>query len=389
MAVKKTPQKKRKIAFIAGSRGEYGYIRPIIEEIQKRSDLDYGLIVSNMHVLDTFGSSIEEIKKDNLKIHAAIHNTLDGYNHLTMTKSLAIFLLQLPEYLRQMDADMLVISGDRGEQLMGAIAGAHMYIPVAHIQAGEISGNIDNLTRHAIAKYAHIHFAANKDAARRLIKMGEQSFRVHMVGAPQLDELVQQRVTPANVLYKKFDIDRTKPLFLIAQHPVTEEFDKAEHQIRETFNALDRFGHQSIVVLNNSDAGSAAMRNFILNNKRPYMRVVSNMPREDYLGLMRIADVLVGNSSSGLLEAPTFKLPAINIGTRQYGRVRGTNVIDVRTHSAKAIVAGITKALSTAFKKKIKQCTNPYGDGRSARRIVDVLQSTPIDEKLLVKRITY
>src|SRR3989344_7070028 len=132
--------KKRKIAIIAGSRGEYGYFRTVIKEIIKRSDLDYGIIASNMHVLDTFGSSIEEIKKDKLKVHAAIHNTFDGYTHMTMVKSLSVFMLQLPELLKQMEADMVLIAGDRGEQLMAAITGSHIYIPVAHIQAGEGSG---------------------------------------------------------------------------------------------------------------------------------------------------------------------------------------------------------------------------------------------------------
>src|SRR3989344_8953846 len=211
-------KKKRKIAIIAGSRGEYGYFRPVIKEIQKRKNLDYGIITSNMHMLETFGSSIEEIKRDGLKIHASIFNTLDGYNHLTMVKSLSIFMLQLPELLKQMGADMVLLAGGRGEQLVAAIVGAHLYLPVAHIQAGEVSGNIDGVSRHAITKFSHLHFAANKDAAERVRKMGEQTFRIHNVGAPQLDELVANSITPKKQIIKKLGLNEGKPIFLVVQH---------------------------------------------------------------------------------------------------------------------------------------------------------------------------
>src|SRR3990167_5584825 len=211
-------KKKRKIAIIAGSRGEYGYFRPVIKEIQKRKNLDYGIITSNMHMLETFGSSIEEIKRDGLKIHASIFNTLDGYNHLTMVKSLSIFMLQLPELLKKMGADMVLLAGDRGEQLVAAIVGAHLYLPVAHIQAGEVSGNIDGVSRHAITKFAHIHFCANKDAADRVLKMGEERQRVFNVGAPMLDELVESYATPAKEVYKKFNLKEGKPFILLMYH---------------------------------------------------------------------------------------------------------------------------------------------------------------------------
>jgi GDP/UDP-N,N'-diacetylbacillosamine 2-epimerase (hydrolysing) len=384
----KAKSKKRKIAIIAGSRGEYGYFRPIIKEIIKNPNLDYGIIASNMHVLDSFGSSIKEIKKDRLKIHAAIHNTLDGYNPLTMVKSLSIFMMQLPEILHQMKTDIVLLAGDRGEQLIGAITGAHMYIPVAHIQAGELSGNIDGTTRHAITKFAHIHFAANKDAAERVKKMGEEKHRVFNVGAPMLDELVSGFVTPKEKIYKKFSLDKNKPIILMAQHPVTEEFSQSEKQIKETMKALDKLGHQAIIILNNSDAGSATIRRVIFHHKKPFMHIVPNMKRQDYAGLLNVADVIVGNSSSGLIEAPTFNLPTVNIGNRQKDRMRTVNVIDI-PYSADGIIKAVRKSMSSAFRKKVSKCVNPYGDGKSSKRIVKILESVPIDDKLLVKRITY
>jgi len=380
--------KKRKIAIIAGSRGEYGYFRPVIKEIMKRSDLDYGIIASNMHVLDTFGSSIEEIKKDKLKVHAAIHNTFDGYTHMTMVKSLSVFMLQLPELLKQMEADMVLIAGDRGEQLMGAIVGAHMYIPVAHIQAGEVSGNIDGVSRHAITKFAHIHFCANKDAADRVLKMGEEKRRIFNVGAPMLDELVGEYMTPEKEIHKKFDLKKEEPYMILMYHSVTEEFDDTERQVDEVMKAMGNAGMKTIVLLNNSDAGCNIIRNKIMKHKQPFMSIYPNLKRQDYAGLLRGANVIVGNSSSGIIEAPTFKIPAVNIGNRQRGRLQSTNVINVG-YSSKQIESAIKKAMSPEFKEEVKKCVNPYGDGKSAKRIVDVLASVPFDDKLLIKRITY
>lgn len=357
--------------------------------IEKHPGLDYGLVISNMHVLDRFGSSVDEIKKDGFKIAASIHNTFDGYNHLTMAKSLSVFMLQLPEILQQMEADIVLLGGDRGEQLMGAIVGAHLYKVVAHVQAGEVSGNIDGVSRHAITKFAHIHFAANKDAADRILKMGEEPFRVHEVGAPQLDDFKDGRFTSKQKVYKKFGLHTTKPVMLVAQHSVTEDFDHTEEHMRTTLEAIKQFPElQPVIILNNSDAGSALIRRAIEQYRTPTMKIFPNVPREDYGGLMNVSSVLVGNSSSGILEAPSFKLPAVNIGRREIGRLRGINVIDVG-HSKDAIVRGIQKALSPEFVKKMKRCVNPYGDGRSSTRIIDILASVPIDEKLLVKRLTY
>src|SRR3989344_3990365 len=381
-------KKKRKIAIIAGSRGEYGYFRPVIKEIQKRKNLDYGIITSNMHMLETFGSSIEEIKRDGLKIHASIFNTLDGYNHLTMVKSLSIFMLQLPELLKQMGADMVLLAGDRGEQLVAAIVGAHLYLPVAHIQAGEVSGNIDGVSRHAITKFAHLHFAANKDAAKRVLKMGEEKHRIFNVGAPMLDELVNDFVTPKEEIYKKFNLKHGKPIILLVQHSVREEFNDTARQMQETMEAVKRFGYQTVIILNNSDAGSTTIRRTVLEHKTPEMQVFPNVKRQDYAGLMKVASVLVGNSSSGIIEAPTFKLPAVDIGNRERGRLCGINVIHV-PHDADKIAAAIRKALSPAFRAKMQKCTSPYGDGKSSKRITDILATIPIDDTLLVKRLTY
>jgi len=380
--------KKRKIAIITGTRAEYGYVRPIIKAIDKHPDLDYGLVVTNMHLLDAFGYSLEDIKKDNAKIDATVYNTFDGYNHLTMVKSLSVFQLQLPEILEQMKADMVLISGDRGEQLMAAIVGAYMYIPVAHIQGGELSGNIDGMTRHAITKMAHIHFVANQDAASRVLKMGEESRRIHEVGAPLLDDLVAGEITSSEEIYKKFSLEKNKPVILFVFHSVTEELRHLKKYMDEVLDALTKYEYQTIAIMNNSDAGSVIIREKLAENNKSFINFYKNVSRRDYAGLLNTVDVIVGNSSSSILEAPTFKLPAVNIGNRQKGREHGINVINVG-YDAKSIEDAIEKALSSEFKKEMGRCINPYGDGKSAQRIVDILANANIDDDLLIKDITY
>lgn len=380
--------KRRKIALITGTRAEFSYYHPIIKEIEQRPGLDYGIIVTNTHLLDSFGHTIDEIKKDKFKIEAVIYNTFDGYNRVTMTKSLSVLMLQLPELLEKMGADIVLIAGDRGEQLVGAIVSAHLYLPVAHIQAGELSGNIDGVARHAITKFAHIHFTSNQDAASRVLKMGEEKWRVHLVGAPQLDELVAGPITPSEKIFKKFSLQSGQPTILFVFHSVTEEYEHMEEYMDNVMSAIVELGYQTVIITNNSDAGSTIIRRKINQYRQPFMYISDNVTRADYAGLMNTVDVLVGNSSSGILEAPTFKLAAVNVGSREAGRVQGANVINV-SYDKEDIKRGIKKSLSSAFKNRLKHCINPYGDGHSAKRIVDILERVVIDDTLLVKKLTY
>lgn len=378
----------RKIAVITGSRGEYGYIRPILKLIEKDLDMDYELIVTNMHLLPDFGSSYREIEKDNFKIGQKIPMTLAGYTNATMTKSLAVFMLSITDTFERIKPDLILLAGDRGEQLISAIVGAHMNIPVAHIQAGELSGNVDGMSRHAITKFAHIHFASNMDASERLLKMGEEDFRVKLVGAPQLDEFRECFFTSPENIYQKFHLSKKEPLILLVQHPITEESVRSGLQMEETLKAICKLKLQTLVVYPNNDAGSVLIQKKIEEYRKPFIHVERNLKREDYAGLMNVADVLVGNSSSAILEAPSFELPAVNIGRRQLGRYQGINVINV-DHNSEQIEAAILKAMSREFKEKIKGMKNPYGDGTASVKIVDILKTIRIDQCLLNKKLTY
>ncbi|MEM8642742.1 MAG: UDP-N-acetylglucosamine 2-epimerase [Cyanobacteria bacterium P01_G01_bin.54] len=315
-----------KILFVTGSRGEWGYIRPILQLCKANPDVEYHLCVTNMHLLPAYGLSKQEIEQDGFKIHDPIYMSLDGYNHLSMVKSLGIFLTSFSDVLASAQPDWIMLAGDRGEQLMAAIAGGLCYIPVGHIQAGELSGNIDGMTRHAIGKYAHLHFAANEDAAQRLIRLGEEPFRVKHVGAPQVNELVAGQVTDFSKLCEQHSLPLKKQGYLlVVQHPVTEEMHLAQEQIQVTMRLLSDIALPKIVILPNNDAGSHLIREGIEQYRHGDFYPFANLKREEYLSFLKHTACLVGNSSSGLLEAPTFKVPVVNLGRRQIGRLRGLN----------------------------------------------------------------
>ena len=380
---------KLKILFITGSRGEWGYIRPILKICRKRKDIDYSICATNMHLLPDFGLSKKEIESDGFKIDHSIYMSLDGYNHFTMAKSLGLFLSSLADIVASKKPDWILLAGDRGEQLMAAVVGAFCYIPVAHIQAGELSGNIDGMTRHAIGKYAHMHFASNKDASDRLKKLGEESFRIHLVGAPQLDELKQGMYTKIKDLENKYSIDLKKGYILVVQHPVTEEYKYTKEQIKITMDALKEFNLTKVVILPNNDAGSLIIREGIENNRHGKFYLFSNLKRQDYLGFLNYSNCIIGNSSSGIIEAPTFKIPVVNLGRRQNRRIRANNVID-SSFDKEVIIKSLKKALSVGFIKKIKKsCRNPYGDGKTSEKIIDIIKNTDINDKLLIKNLTY
>lgn len=380
--------RRRLIAAITGSRGEWGYIRPVLRLIDKDPDLDYSIIATNMHLLPEFGMSVREIERDGFRVDERVYMTFDGYTGATMAKSLACLLLELPTVLQRIKPDIILLSGDRGEQLMAAIAGVHLRIPVAHIQAGELSGNVDGVVRHAITKLAHVHFVANEEFGDRVRRMGEQEYRIHMTGAPLVDELVEGQITPHDELKRKYRLDGDARLILAVQHPVTEEEAEAGEQVTETLHALIEVGWPTVLIYPNADAGSELIRTQLARLKRPNIRFFRNLPRADYLGLMKMSSVIVGNSSSGIMEAPTFGTPCVNIGGRQKGRPQAANVINVG-YSRSHITAAIRKSVTPDMVAQAQGVTNPYGTGGASRRIVQVLKSLEINEDLMHKEMTY
>lgn len=380
---------KRKILYITGTRADYGLMRSVLRAIEEHPHLSLEIIVTGMHLMPEFGMTINEIEKDEFKIHV-IDATYEKDDKESMATFIGKFIQLLTRKVSQIKPDIILILGDRGEMLAGAIVGAYLTITVAHIHGGDTTSTIDEIARHAITKLAHIHFAATEKSAERIIKMGEEPSNVFVVGAPGLDSILNENLIDPMELSKKYNLNLSEPILLIVQHPVTTEVNDASKQIRETLDAISELKYQTILIYPNADAGGRRMIEVIKKyEKYPFIKTFKNLPRIDYLSLMKIVSVMIGNSSSGIIEAPSFGLPAVNIGSRQEERQRAENVIDV-DYNKEQIKSAIEKALHDEdFKRKVKNCKNPYGDGKASVRIADILGKIRIDKKLLQKKLTY
>ena len=376
---------KRKILYITGTRADYGLMKSVLREIENHPKLELELIATGMHLMPEFGMTINEIKKDGFKIHE-IAATYEQDNKQSMANFVGKFIQLLTDKVKKIKPDIILLLGDRAEMLAGAIVGTYLTIPVAHIHGGDISSTVDEIVRHAITKLAHIHFPATEKSAERIIKMGEESWRVHVVGAPGLDLIVNEKLLSKEEICKNLSLDPKKPIFLVIQHPVTMEIEQAEKQMRETMEAITHLKQQTVVVYPNADAGGRKMVEVIKEyEKYPFIKLFKNIPHKEYLSLMKYAAVMIGNSSSGIVEAPSFKLPVVNIGTRQEGRERANNIIDA-DYDKEEIKKAIKKALSPEFKEKVKKCKNPYGDGKTGERVANILDKIKIDNRLLQKK---
>ena len=382
--------RRRKICVITGTRADYGKLLPILKKIREDTDLELAIIATGMHFLDKFGYTVQEIESDGFDIDAPVRMIIEGDDGFSMTKSLGIGFYGISQAIEGIKPDIILVQGDRSEALIGAIIGAFTNIPVAHIEGGEVSGTVDESIRHAITKFSHIHFVSNKNSAERVLKLGERKEHVFIVGSPDLDIILNEDFFSKEKVEKELNIRLKQPTIIVLQHPVTTEADQASNQMRETMEALKELSLQVILIYPNADAGARGMIEVIkeYEGKYPWLRTVNNLNFKLFLSLMKYASVLVGNSSSGIREAPSYKLPAVNIGTRQKKREQSINVINTDYQKDK-IVRAIKKALSPEFKEDIKDCANIYGDGKATERIINILKEIVIDSKLITKNLTY
>ncbi len=379
----------RKIAVITGTRAEYGILKSVLKEIKANPKLNLSLIVIGMHLSAEFGYTVKEIEKDGFRVDAKINVLHREDTKTAMVVSIGRCLIETAKALERIEPGFLLVLGDRSEMLVGAVAATYMRIAIAQIHGGEISGNVDEPVRHAITKLAHVHFPATKESGDRVIKMGEEPWRVHVVGAPSLDMILSGKMLTVEETAAKYDLDLSRPVLLVLQHPVVTEDERAAGQIRETLEALKELGCQTVLIYPNADAGGRRMIEVIKEYERYPIRAFKSVPHEDFLGLMNVVNVMVGNSSSGIIEAPSFSLPVVNVGTRQIGRQRAENVIDAG-YNRKEIKAAVQMAIcDNEFKEKVKHIKNFYGDGKAGERIAKILSEIKIDKKLLEKRMTY
>lgn len=374
----------RTILLITERRADYSRFKPIIDEIIKEPDLDYRLIVTGLHLLDKYGKSIDLIKEDKIDIASVIPMFADNHGDTgaDMIRATGRFLVKITDELKRLKPDIVLAGFDIGANFAGAAAAAHMNIPVGHVQGGEVSGSIDESLRHAISKFAHFHFPATQEAADRLRRMGENPKYIFTVGCPSLDALLSAPRLSAQEIEQASGIDVSRPFILVIQHPVTTEADEVPEQIKATLEAVLAVDLPALFLYPNNDAGGQAVLREIEGTK---VHCVPTVPYQVFANLLRQAAALVGNSSTGIHEAATFHIPVVNIGNRQGGRLRPANVIDVSS-DAGAIQQAIKTALFDAeFKEAVQGCENPYGDGKSAARIVKVLKEIPLTKELISK----
>lgn len=371
----------RKIAIVTERRADYSRFKPILERIRSAPDLDYQLIVTGVSLLEEHGKDIEVVLRDGFTIAAEVPMFEPGTpdTGAEMTRALGRVMGRLAVEFERLQPDIILAGFDIGANLAAAIVGAHMNILVAHIQGGEVTGSIDESLRHAMTKFAHLHFPATADAGQRLVRMGEDPRSIYVVGCPSLDLLLRAPDIGVAELAKEFPIDFHQPYVLILQHPVTTEAAQAGWQMAQTLAGVKSLQMQALVIYPNNDAGSQGIIRELQDSRIAWVRSV---PPERYINLLKRSAALVGNSSSGIHETASLGVPTVNVGTRQDGRQRPENVIDVEYGTAH-VAEGLRRSLDDiAFREKVRMCRNPYGDGHAAERIVEVLQTVPLGKNL-------
>ena len=383
---------KRRIAVVTTSRADYSHLYWPLRELAGREDVELGVIVFGAHLSPEFGRTIEEIEKDGFPIVARLECLLSSDTDTGMAKTIGLATLSLADALTNWRPDLMLLIADRYEMLAPASVALALRIPMAHIEGGEVSqGAIDDAVRNALTKLAHVHFTSTPTARARVIAMGEEPWRVHRAGAPSLDHVRRSRLWTRAELEARLGLDLAVPTVLVAYHPVTIERETTR-EAEQVFAALAATPEALVMVYPNSDAGSRALmeRAQALAVEREQSgratRIFVNLDAVTYWSLLGQVRALVGNSSSGIMEAASFALPTVNIGMRQQGRERARNVMDVAA-DAVAIEAAIRRALSAEFKASLAGMTNPYGDGHAAERIAEVLATVAL-EGLLVKAPT-
>lgn len=377
---------KRTIAVVTSSRADYSHLYWPLKDLAAHPDVDLKLIVLAAHLSPAFGNTVNEIEQDGFTIASRIECLLNSDTDVGMAKTLGLAVLGLTDILAQMRPDLLLLIADRYEMLAPASVALTLRIPVAHIEGGEISeGAIDDAVRNAITKMAHIHFTSTDAARARVISMGEEPWRVHRAGAPSLDHLRRSQLLTQSQLEQALGINLKPSPTIVAYHPVTLLHNTTEEG-DALFAALTQVKGQILFCYPNADAGSHTLmqrtHEFIRQHSDAHVFV--NLGAVTYWSLLRQAGLLLGNSSSGIMEAASFALPVVNVGLRQYGRERAPNVLDAEPLT-ESILEKIATAQNPAFRESLRGMENPYGDGHAAERIVHVLTTTSF-EGLLRKR---
>ncbi len=378
----------RTVAVVTVGRSDYSIYLPVLRALQSHPALSLRLIASGAHLSPEFGLTVTRIEEDGFSVDDRVETLLSSDTPQGTAKSIGLGVIGFGQVYSRARPDILLVLGDRFEMYAAALAALPFGIPVAHIHGGELTqGAIDDALRHSMTKLSHLHFTSTVTYARRIEQLGEEPWRVVVTGAPALDNLRTLPLLSPSAIASQFGIEVRPAPLLVTFHPVTLESDQVERQAGELLHALDRIGLPVVFTQPNADSGGRRIGEMIdaFVAGHPTARRVDNLGAVGYFSVMNVAAAMVGNSSSGIVEAPSFALPVVNIGTRQTGRVQGANVINVG-NDREDIVLGIRRAMEPGFRESLRGVPNPYGDGHASGRIVDRLNDVPLDERLRVKR---
>jgi UDP-hydrolysing UDP-N-acetyl-D-glucosamine 2-epimerase len=378
---------RRTIAVVTTSRADYSHLYWPLKDLSANEHTDLRIVALGSHLSPEFGNTVREIEKDGFRIDAHVECLLSSDRDVGMAKTIGLATLSLADLFGKMRPDLLLLIADRYEMLAPASVALALRIPIAHIEGGEISeGAIDDAVRNALTKMSHIHFTSTHAARERVIAMGEEPWRVHQAGAPSLDHLRRSTLIGREELETRLMVDLGKPTALVLYHPVTLARDTVQ-EADALFDSLKSFPEQLLFFYPNADAGSRELiertRSFLSSRKGGH--IFTNLDAINYWSLLRNVTLLIGNSSSGIMETASFVLPTVNIGIRQQGRERTANVVDAAPE-VPAILSAARIARSENFQRSIKGMTNPYGEGFASKKIVEVLTTVPLGEELLMKR---
>lgn len=379
---------KRKIAYISGTRADYGLMTSVFAAIEESKKLELKLYITGIHLMAMFGNTYKLVLKDFPRARK-VPVVFGGDTSLDMAEFAGKYISKLTRVFSKDRPDVVLVLGDRIEMLATALSCVYLGIPIAHIHGGEKTYTVDEVARHAITKMAHIHLTATKKSAEVVKKLGEEGWRIHIVGAPALDTILHRNL-PGRAVLSKYGLDRGERFVLVSFHPVSEQVSEAAKQVEELLGAVKFFKLPVLVVYPHADAGGKRIIKVIeKERKNPLFRIYPNIDYVDFLALEKEASVWVGNSSGAIIESPSFKTPVVNVGIRQLGRERAGNVIDVEADKQQIIFA-IDKSLNDKkYLHSLGKVSNPWGDGKAAERIVHVLEGLEIGPKLLTKQITY
>jgi UDP-hydrolysing UDP-N-acetyl-D-glucosamine 2-epimerase len=393
---------KRVIAIFTGNRAEYGLQYPILRAVDQHAELDYRLLVSGAHLDPDFGRTLDEIKADGFRVDAEVTIAMDAASAFSTAQAIGSGVLAISQTLARLKPDVMVVYADRFEGLAAVVAASQMNIPTAHVEGGDLTegGALDDSVRHAMTKLSHLHFTTNTQATNRILAMGEEAWRVHTVGFPAIDLISEGRYAPAAEVTGRLGLDLSRPVVLFTQHSVTTQFDEAGEQLAPSIAAMEQLAAEDVQILltyPNNDAGGRAIIERLEAVRRrgvPNIQVHQSLGRHLYHGVLALATdpgrrvACVGNSSSGIKETPVFGCPTVNIGSRQLGRLRGANVLDVG-YDASEIAASVRRCLfDDAFRDVCRGTDNPYYLGGAGPKVAKVLAGVPLDGVLLRKRMT-